>query len=362
MPNDDPTATDGGQQATDDRQPTTDNGQPITIGDRPLATNGQRAAVTDQPLAVDGKQSTVGSWQAAVSGQRSGVEWRVAGASVQGTSHEARAEGCQDAHAYRVLTNGTLVIAVADGAGSAPRSAEGARRAADTLTAWLGDELEAQLPESETAWRVLTTEAFRQARRGVARLAQSKRKPVRLFATTLTCAVATQDYLIVGQIGDGIAVGQDDEGTLIAPIRPRRGEYANEAAFLTMRSALNYLDIAVSPLAIQAVAVTTDGMLRLATKLPSYEPSLAFYRPLLAFAANAENAADAEDALAAFLASERVRARTDDDKTLVLAARIMQDEPELESVPEAYTNHSAVVTTSVVSSEPSTKAVTTEEP
>lgn len=49
------------------------------------------------------------------------------------------------------------------------------------------------------------------------------------------------------------------------------------------------------------------------------KPHVPFFQPLVAFAARAENQTDAREQLTAFLASERVCARTDDDKTLVLA-------------------------------------------
>ena len=48
--------------------------------------------------------------------------WRIVGASVQGTSHQKDDIPCQDAHGYRVLLSGAIVVAVADGAGTASRS------------------------------------------------------------------------------------------------------------------------------------------------------------------------------------------------------------------------------------------------
>src|SRR5690349_18624094 len=54
--------------------------------------------------------------------------WRAVGASVAGAGHLARGIGCEDASAVEVLDDGTLLIAVADGAGSAARSSEGSTR------------------------------------------------------------------------------------------------------------------------------------------------------------------------------------------------------------------------------------------
>ena len=57
--------------------------------------------------------------------------WRVVGVSVVGTSHLDRAVPCQDAHRYQVLSGGELLVAVADGAGSAARAEAGASRAVE---------------------------------------------------------------------------------------------------------------------------------------------------------------------------------------------------------------------------------------
>jgi hypothetical protein len=59
--------------------------------------------------------------------------WRLAAASALSTSHEKLGTPCQDAHACQALlaaTGETLLVAVvADGAGSAVRSGEGAQLA-----------------------------------------------------------------------------------------------------------------------------------------------------------------------------------------------------------------------------------------
>jgi hypothetical protein len=73
---------------------------------------------------------------------------------------------------------------------------------------------------------------------------------------------------------------------------------------------------------VKSLALISDGLLRLAVSLPDYEPSPRFFRPLWDFATQAEDETQAQEQLTAFLASERVCARTDDDKTLVLAVRL----------------------------------------
>jgi hypothetical protein len=65
----------------------------------------------------------------------------------------------------------------------------------------------------------------------------------------------------------------------------------------------------------------TDGLLNLALQRPGYAPHTRFFEPLVQFCSQAEEPHEASAQLSAFLASERVCARTDDDKTLVVAAR-----------------------------------------
>jgi len=243
--------------------------------------------------------------------------WRIIGASVQGTSHQGRNVPCQDAHGYRVLPDGAALIAVADGAGSAGRSDEGAQCA---VAAALDVGQDAVL-----SYEALLTEAFRRARQAVMQLATAENLSLRAFAATLTCAVASAGELAVGQIGDGLVVARGVDGNLFAAAQPQRGEYANETFFLTMDDALRQVQIQAYPQGVEALAVMTDGLMRLAMNLAVNEPHLPFFNPLLAFAARMEDEAEAREQLAVFLASERVCARTDDDKTLVLAIRITNE-------------------------------------
>jgi hypothetical protein len=125
----------------------------------------------------------------------------------------------------------------------------------------------------------------------------------------------------VAQIGDGWVVTQSADGELSAALTPERGEYANETAFITEADALSRTRYYVSRTEARAVAVMTDGLLRLAAQLPAYTPHPSFFAPLFAFAAQVEDERASSADLAAFLASERVGARTDDDRTLVIAVR-----------------------------------------
>jgi serine/threonine protein phosphatase PrpC len=245
--------------------------------------------------------------------------WRIIGASVTGVSHERAGIPCQDAHQWETLPDGGLIVAIADGAGSAPRSAEGAHLATETAITALVGLLQDAGPAHPKAWQSVMHAAFVAASAALATLAGDTGAAMRDFATTLTLVAATPDAFVAAQIGDGVVVAEGADGEYFLATTPQRGEYANEVALLTAPDAVERMEVSVFPATVRAFAATTDGLLRLAVRLPAHEPHVPFFRPLFAFLGEMTDRSAAAGELAAFLTSERVSRRTDDDKTLVLA-------------------------------------------
>src|SRR5205085_2362309 len=147
-----------------------------------------------------------------------------------------------DAHACLALPGG-VILAVADGAGSAERSAEGARCAADAVLAAMDASLKDGWPAGPAPWRELFTQAYASAKSSVDRLAEAAGMPARAFASTLLCAALSDEVLAVAQLGDGVAAGFSPAPDASAEAsagndwflaaEPQRGEYANETYFLS---------------------------------------------------------------------------------------------------------------------------------
>lgn len=249
------------------------------------------------------------------------MSWRVIGASAPGKIHQKNQTLCQDAFAYRLLHHNIAVLAVADGAGFAVHAEEGAKiaveQAVDSLTALLGR----CVPDSVDEWHSLMHQAFNEVLKALTAIAERRNENIKSFSTTLTAAVLTEHSFVVGQVGDGIAVGETYSGSLFLAVPPQRGEYANQSVFMTMPRVTDYLDIRIYPQPLRALVMSTDGLMRLALKLPEYEPHGAFFSPLLDFAMTSDGSEATRQQLLSFLTSERVSSRTDDDKTLVLAVR-----------------------------------------
>ena len=245
--------------------------------------------------------------------------WRVIGASVQGVSHVKSGQPCQDAHAWAVLLNGTLIAAVADGAGSAALAEVGAQLAAKLAVNFLRQQLiENELPGDEAAWQTLLFDALKATRQRLEDEAQTRGCALRDLAATLIVAVATAELAAVAHVGDGAAVLQTgDELLLLAA--PQVSEYVNETTFVVSADYLAAAQFCCWPGRARQLALFTDGLQRLALQMPWQRPHAPFFAPLFQFAANA--GADAEAQLAAFLCSPRIAERADDDLTLLLAAR-----------------------------------------
>ncbi len=276
------------------------------------------------------------------------TSWRVVGASVCGTSHEKVKQLCQDAHYWKKLSETILVAAVADGAGSAMLGKVGAIVAAQTAIETvclraemlnaegildlerergplhahptLSDGVGARhIPKDEEDWKLLLTEALAAAKTSVEAEAIACEVTARDLATTLIIAIAAPELVAVAQVGDGVAVVGDVTGNLIALTTPQGGEYVNQTTFLVSPNALETAQVSVWHGTAANVAILSDGLQMLALKSPSDTPHKPFFSPLFNFVADVTNEAEAKEQLAAFLRSDRLAERTDDDLTLLLA-------------------------------------------
>jgi hypothetical protein len=141
------------------------------------------------------------------------------------------------------------------------------------------------------------------------------------LATTIITVVADHELVAAAQVGDGAAVVRDADGGLVALTTPRNGEYANETTFLSAPGALDSAQCALRRGGATHVAALSDGLQMLALAMPSGAPHAPFFTPLFRFASETADGREAGAQLRAFLAGPRVTARTDDDVTLLLAAR-----------------------------------------
>jgi hypothetical protein len=224
-------------------------------------------------------------------------------ASVAGASHVRREVPCQDA--FRVHDAGdALIIAVADGLGSAARSELGSSAAVDAAVARAaelgGDPCRAAV------------EGVVAARDAIEKLSYVEDRELRDVACTLIVVVADA-RIGIAHVGDGAVVGtREAEPFVLSP--PAPSEYVNEVDSLASVEWVDHVRAVLCVEDIDGLAVFTDGCQHAAIRRGIAHAG--FFGPLFDYV---RGGAAHDDELATLLRSEKMCEHSDDDKTLVLA-------------------------------------------
>ncbi|QFR00038.1 protein phosphatase 2C domain-containing protein [Streptomyces phaeolivaceus] len=252
--------------------------------------------------------------------------WRIHGLSVEGYRHRRQGLPCQDACAA-AATPLVAVLAVADGAGSRPRSEEGARLAVRLASDHFVRRAEAAV---EVGPGEAVHELLRDALHDVTTdFLDRTGADAQDFATTLTVVVLAPGWLGHLTVGDGLVVvragTEDGERQFhLLPQAPAASEYSNETVFLTSPDVARWTRTeCVADDGVDGVLLSTDGLAqamvnRSADGAPSPNASFAdaVFRSLDTAADD-----DRDSNLAALLRSDRLTALNADDKTLLRAVR-----------------------------------------
>ncbi|VTS07494.1 serine threonine protein phosphatase : Serine/threonine protein phosphatase OS=Myxococcus stipitatus (strain DSM 14675 / JCM 12634 / Mx s8) GN=MYSTI_02389 PE=4 SV=1: PP2C_2 [Tuwongella immobilis] len=245
------------------------------------------------------------------------MTWKIIGDSVAGTRHHAADQACQDA--FRFQLHGPhadwLSIIVADGAGTAAHAADAATFVCDAFVEAIQSAHPDQLGDESAIRHMIGT-----VRNQLAAVASVRQSPPRDWACTLLLAVIGPTHASFAQIGDG-AIVIEQHGDYRTVFWPSESAYANETDFLIDDHWENRLNLRIESEPIHAIALFTDGLQRLALQWDTHSVHAPFFDPMFQTLRQAACADDLLAPLRAFLDSARVNARTDDDKTLVLATR-----------------------------------------
>ena len=248
--------------------------------------------------------------------------WTWAAASCCGVSHAKSGKRRQDAFACSAAAgkHSPLVAVLCDGAGSAGMGGQGASLVARTISLKARErcrESVGLLPDG-LIWSWVAD-----ARDRVTKAATKRDLAPRDFAATLICVISDGTETLVAHVGDGGVVIQDAvDRTWHVLSWPSHGEYASTTFFVTdePQPKLNLLRRSA---AISAVVAFTDGLERLALDFGTGQAHPPFFQGIIGPVAASKTAGRDHmlcTALVRYLDSHAVNARTDDDKTLVVAA------------------------------------------
>ncbi len=243
--------------------------------------------------------------------------WQTLAASVRGSHHVKQGKGNEDAFSLASSLRDELCLVVSDGAGSAKSGAEGSSFLSNKMLELFATYT---MPASRLALECDGLALLYELKCELNVLAKSSERPARDFAATLLAVMVGAHYTVALQIGDGAIVGQMATGEIQFLTQPFHGDYASETIFVSSKDALAQASVAVYPSdELKGLALLSDGLEPVA--LQQGKPFQGFFEPMFAFAKNAGDVQEKAASLSHFLDTERINARTHDDKTLVLAVR-----------------------------------------
>ncbi|MEB3161144.1 MAG: PP2C family serine/threonine-protein phosphatase [Synechocystis sp.] len=254
--------------------------------------------------------------------------WKAIARSVIGVSHQHQGQPCQDASAYRLLDQGILLGAIADGAGSASQAEIGAQVAVQSSLDFLQRWHDFALRRGENQWvqrldqgktQRFFEHLLQRLQHDLRQQAQTRNCDLSALASTLLVFVAHPQGLIAMQLGDGFLVVHrgDDHYQLL--FTPDKGEFANETVFITSDNAARFLQVYQSSDPVSFICAATDGLETVAIKKRDWTAFPPFFQPLEIYLRETPDPEQAPDYLDNFLHSDRLNQRTQDDKTLLLA-------------------------------------------
>lgn len=250
--------------------------------------------------------------------------------SAIGTRHEQRGQPCQDYGNYQEK-GFYLLGAVSDGAGSAKYAEAGAQIAVESALAAiaqiLADQFVSVLEDapilSQDAINTFAPHLFQQTFVAVLNALNQEASEsgcdLRDLNCTLLAFAATPNWVAAMQIGDGFMVVRSQaDSTYQLLFKPDKGEFINETLFVTTPDALDDLQVNVVVAESPFVCAATDGLERVALHLQDWLPHAPFFKPFETCLNQLPTQAEREAYLQTFLDSERLNAKTDDDKTLLM--------------------------------------------
>lgn len=257
------------------------------------------------------------------------TNWKFAQASVIGASHLANQTECQDRLDCRTIetANGEILIAsVADGAGSTSDGQRGAELAcalfADEVTDFLNTK-NASIKSLNQEFGKRWIEYFQQK---IAPVAETEKKEMREFASTFVAAIVGEECAAFFQVGDGgIVVSASGAGKSYRfAVPPVESIYVNMTDFLTDETAADRLRFEIIEEKLEDIILFSDGIFAVAVDYQINQPHEPFLMPMIAPLRNG-GANGLNEKLENFLGSAKMNEKTDDDKTIILASRRVQN-------------------------------------
>ena len=242
------------------------------------------------------------------------------GMSIVGDSHISKCIPCQDYHAYKLLENGWVVAAVADGVGSAKHSEVASKMACEAVIEECDKNIRDSYPWNDV--KNVLKNAYKSADEKIKEYVYKIGDSITDYDTTLSVAVYNGENLIYGHSGDGGIVALSASGDYLKVTHPQKEEGVYVVPLRAGEERWEFGEVSEK---VSSVLLATDGVYdTLSPYLLRQEPCK-FYVPLIRWFMDnnvieiSENNRDSiEEKRKNFLCGENCKSITDDKTVLVI--------------------------------------------
>lgn len=176
--------------------------------------------------------------------------------SLRGKSHIQNDEPLQDSHALLELPEGWILLTVADGVGSEPRSETGAALATESVASFIKKRWGVCL-DRDSLLNLLRC-AYQYAAGEIVRQAKKENRRVQEFSTTLHTVLFAGGMVYYGHAGDGGILAMDVDGSYFPITKPQKGPDGESVVPLMAGPRDWKFGSTEDP--VQSVMVCTDGV------------------------------------------------------------------------------------------------------
>lgn len=244
----------------------------------------------------------------------------VAGKAV-GRTHIQRDIPCQDYFYYK-LFEGSLIFALADGAGSAQEALAGASWATKVLVGCLRKSFLPGFDEGSNEKRLRS--AFQKTRLIMGIIVKRKGCQLRDFNTTLVGGIYQKGTLVCGGVGDSLMLVVNRDGSIVLPFAPAKGEFINETAFITMEAWERFFRVGEVVRNPRALLIFSDGLMNITYSMRFHHgrweviPNEEVINDLISYIQENKDTTSLQAELQSMLSSSRAQELNDDDKSLMV--------------------------------------------
>lgn len=244
------------------------------------------------------------------------------GGSFIGTSHIKKGTVCQDYSAASILKNNWVVVAIADGVGSAKHSDIASKLAVETIINVCKSYLIEESFNHINIEKILVY-AYTMANLKIATYVHEKNEEIEDYDTTLDCVIYNGDSVFYGHSGDGGIIGLTVDGEFIKITCPQKGEDGNSV--IPLRAGVSSWEFGCLDKRFVSVLLATDGIydtlcphLLMETETGIYIQLVRYFMDNSIVNANANNIGEIEKDRMDYINSDDYSIVTDDKTLFVL--------------------------------------------